>query len=80
MTTTKQTTNDKPAAAFVEVRGESGRLFGMLEVRTGVIHVQKGHAQDKIDLAKYAALVEGRHVALPYGQVDSQPNQPELAR
>jgi hypothetical protein len=50
-----KTTTSSP---FVELRGESGRLYGMLDTRTGVIHVQKGHVQDRIDLSKYAALVE----------------------
>jgi hypothetical protein len=63
-TTTKQTTNDKPAAAFVEVRGESGRLFGMLDVRTGIIHIRQGKAghgngrTDRCDITPYLKIVE----------------------
>lgn len=56
METTKELA--KPAA-FVAVRGESGRLYGYLDPRTGVLHVRKGHTLDRVDLGAYLKATRG---------------------
>ena len=57
-TPTKPTPPSTSDAAFVPLRGESGRLFGVLDTRTGVIHVRKGAAIDRVQLPAYVALAQ----------------------
>lgn len=55
---------------LVEVRGESGRCYGYLDVQAGVLLVRKGHVVDKVHLSAYlrqAATQEAKRDEKPQG-------------
>jgi hypothetical protein len=55
------TTTPKPPAppsALIELRGESGRLYGKFDPNTGVIYTRRGSERDRIDMRPYLKAAE----------------------
>ena len=49
----------KPSpGTLIELRGESGRLYGKFDPATGVIHTRRGSERDRIDMRPYLKLAE----------------------
>lgn len=43
-----------PTPSLIPVRTEGGRLLGMLDPATAVLHIRRGHEVDRVDLSRYA--------------------------
>jgi hypothetical protein len=50
----------QPAAPLVEVRGPSGRLYGMLDPQQQIIEFKRGKQKERIDLRPYLEAAKQR--------------------
>lgn len=53
MTTIASTIKPDSPATIIELRGESGKLYGTLNTATGVIHIRRGNERDRVDVSAY---------------------------